>query len=41
MIDRRKRHDRKVLKKLEKIFKEMDAMDDPLYLPPKKKTDKE
>lgn len=28
MIDRRKRHDRKVLKKLEKIFKEMDAMDD-------------
>jgi len=25
------------LKKLEKIFKEMDAMDDPLYLPPMEK----
>ena len=38
MIDRRKRHDMKELKKLEKIFKEMDAMDDPLYIPPKEKT---
>lgn len=41
MLDRRKRHDRKVLKKLEKIFKEMDAMDDPLYIPPKEKMNKE
>ena len=41
MLDRRKRHDRKVLKKLEKIFKEMDAMDDPLYRSPKEKTNKE
>jgi hypothetical protein len=32
MLDRRKRHDKKVLKKLERIFKEMDAMDDPLSL---------
>ena len=41
MLDRRKRHDRKVLKKIEKIFKEMDAMDDPLYIPPKEKMNKE
>ncbi|MBP3777437.1 MAG: hypothetical protein IJ069_02400 [Prevotella sp.] len=39
MLDRRKRHDKKVLKKMEKIFKEMDAMDDPLYIPPKERID--
>ena len=31
MLDKRRRHDKKQLKKMQKIFQELDAMDDPLY----------
>lgn len=35
MLDKRRRHDKKQLKKMQKIFQELDAMDDPLYTPSK------
>lgn len=35
MLDRRRRHDKKQLAKMQKIFQELDAMDDPLSVPPK------